>query len=110
MEEKSSKIIEYEFNLGYRVPWLEGILKEFKIETKESWQKLDSDTDWFASSCVFHEPTYPEFYSITYTCLPEISNPNHEFAESLIESLLSYVGYLEGCLLKEIKEDNSGDI
>lgn len=102
------RIIEYEFMAGYKVPWLEDTLKEFNIETKESWLKIDEDEDWSTPSFIFKEPDYPDLYSITYTCLAEIDNPYHDFAESLIESLLSYTGYLEGCLQKEI-DNKKGD-
>lgn len=102
------RVIEYEFMEGYRVPWLEEIMKEFGVEVKESWHKIDEDEDWFTPNFIFHEPDYPDLWQIVYTCLAEIDNPYHDFAESLIESLLSYTGYLEGCLQKEI-DNKKGD-
>lgn len=100
------KILEYTFPLGYRCVWLEGILKEFNIETKESWFKDESD--WFSPVYRFEEPEYPDLYSILYTCLPEEGNFAHEFAEILIDAMMQTTGYLEGCLKQEIdnkKED-----
>lgn len=101
-----NRVIEYEFPTGYRVIWLEEILKEFNIETKESWYKED---DFFETPIYkFTEPEYPEFYSLLYTCLPEKGNFAHEFAEMLIEAMLQTTGYLEGCLKLDIenkKED-----
>ena len=97
------KVVEYQFNNGYRVIWLEGILKEFRIETKESWTRHENE--WFEQPPMqFEEPKYPDLYSILYTCLPEADNLYHEFAESLIEGLIANTCYLEGCLLKEVKQ------
>lgn len=100
----SQRIVEYSFEQGYRCAWLESILKEFQIETKESWQRIVDIDDWmYQANIIFKEPDYPEFYTITYTCLPEVGNLNHEFADMLIEAMLSTVGYLEGCFKKEIE-------
>lgn len=98
-----NRVIEYEFPTGYRVIWLEEILKEFNIETKESWYKED---DFFETPIYkFNEPEYPEFYSLLYTCLPEKDNFAHEFAEWLIDCMLEHVSYLEKCLRQDIKEE-----
>ena len=106
MEER--KVVEYSFSQGYRVPWLEEILSEFEIETKECWYSNEDD-DWlFQPRYVFEEPEYPDLYSICYTCLPESNNFAHEFAEILIDAMMQTTGYLEGCLKQEIdnkKED-----
>lgn len=106
MDENLNKVVEYDFPQGYRAPWLEDILKEFGVETKVSWYK---ESEFFDTPIYkFEEPDYPDLYSIVYTCLPEINNPHHEFAESLIESTLSYIGYIEGCLT--IEDNKKEDI
>lgn len=103
MEGDKYKIIEYEFQEGYRVAILEEILKEFKVETKVCWWK---DLDFFDKpQYIFREPDYPDLYNIHYTILYEVGNKDHEFADTLIDSYLSYIGYIEKCLTKEDEND-----
>lgn len=99
------KVVEYEFPKGYRVIWLEEILKEFQIETHESWKR--DDDEWLFPDYQLKEPEYPDLYSIIYTCIPEPGNFNHEFAEMLIESMLSFTGYLEGCYEIDNKKEDT---
>lgn len=103
MEENKVKVVDYTFIEGYRCIWLENILKEFQVETKEYWIK-DNDDWMFEPVYNYNEPDNLEFWSIGYTCIFETDNFNHEFAEILIEAMLANTSYLELCLDKEMEE------
>lgn len=105
--------IGYSFKGLERYEFIEEIIKEFKLDSNRYWMRLAQEDDcWFTTGdyVVYQtEPTMLEEYDLTYD-IPYNEN-NIEivmFVEYLIDSMLSYIGYLEGCLLKEI-DNKKGD-
>ena len=99
MGEEENKALDFQLPKGYRCIWLESILREFRIETHESWYRQDDD--WLVPPMlVYEEPGKLDLYSIIYTIIPEMDDEHHQFALALIESMQSYVEYLESCLEK----------
>lgn len=104
--------IGYSFKGLQCCPIIEEIVKELKLESNRYWMRPVTKDDWYANGdyiVMQSEPILLEEYELTYDIPYTIYTKNKVmFAGYLIDSYLEYIGYLEGCLLKEIdnkKED-----
>lgn len=102
--------IGYNFKGLEKFEFIEEIIKEFNLDSNRYWMRPAQEDDWFTTGEFVVSQTKPillEEYDLTYDIPYDDSNiETVKFAEFLIDSMISYIGYLEGCLQKEIEENN----
>lgn len=110
--EETRESIEYVFDSLEAVPYVEEVIRELHLGACKYWSRPVTREDWFATGDLVITKQLPillEEYDLNYD-IP-INKDNKYlvgFAEYLIDSMLAYIGYLEGCLKQKIdnkKED-----
>lgn len=102
--------IGYNFKGLTHFIFLEEVARELRLEVNKYWMRPSTEEDWFSHGdwVILQQEPNPillDEYELTYD-LPydKRSEAKVKFAEFLIDSMLEYIGYLEGCLRKETEE------
>ena len=102
--------IGYSFQGLDKFTFIEDLAHELNLELNKYWMRPSTEEDWFAKGdwvILKQEPNeilideYELQYDIPYD---KHNEAKVKFAEFLIDSMLEYVGYIEGCLQKEMEE------
>ena len=102
--------IGYNFKGLTHFIFLEEIARELGLEVNKYWMRPSTEEDWFVKGdwvILKQEPNkmLVDEYELTYDMPYNKHNEAKvKFAEFLIDSMLEYIGYLEGCLEKEMEE------
>ena len=97
--------IGYSFEGITCVPFIESIIQELGIESNKYWMRPAEIGDWYATGdyvITQTEPKLIEEYELVYD-MPYTEQTKNRvlFAGHLIDSMLEYIGYIEGCYEKE---------
>jgi hypothetical protein len=113
----ADKDVEIRDAIGYSFPGLEAfpyieeLIDELGLESERYWMRPATREDCFAKGdwVILRQQPNPvllDEYELQYDIPYDDSNINKVmFLEYLVDTMLEYIGYLEGCLEKEMEEE-----
>jgi hypothetical protein len=103
--------IGYSFPGLEAFPYLEELIKELGLESERYWMRPATREDCFAKGdwVILRQQPNPvllDEYELQYDIPYDDKNIYQVmFLEYLVDTMLEYIGYLEGCLEKESEEE-----